>query len=89
MHADFFFEIPRFEEVLDSNSSTHREEVGRPTLRASGGFLTAFFYQIKFRVFTQQILLVYRRPSKTATNKPLNTSGVEESERNNSGQFEK
>ncbi len=58
MTTDFFFEIPRSEELQDSNRSPRREEVGRPTLRASGGFLTTFFYQIKFRVFTQQILLV-------------------------------
>jgi len=79
MTTDFFFEIPRSEELQDSNRSPRREEVGRPTLRASGGFLTACFYQIKFRVFTQQIPLVCRRPSETATDKPPNTSGVEES----------
>ncbi len=54
----FFFEIPRFEEVQDSFSSTHREEVGRPTLGAFGGFLTTFFYQRRFGVFTQEILPV-------------------------------
>ena len=58
MTTDFFCEIPSPKELQDSNRSPRREEVGRPTLRASGGFLTTFFYQIKFRVFTQQILLV-------------------------------
>ena len=42
-----FLEIPRSEELQDSNRSPRREELGRPTLRASGGFLTAFFYQDK------------------------------------------
>ena len=54
----FFFEIPRFEELLDSKCSTRREELGRPTLRVFGGFLLTFFYREKFRVFTQEILLV-------------------------------
>jgi hypothetical protein len=53
-----FFEIPSFEELQDSNCSPRREEVGRPSLRVSGGFLTTFFYQSKLWVFTQQILLV-------------------------------
>ena len=39
----FFFEIPRFEELLDSKCSTHREELGRPTLRASQAELPCAF----------------------------------------------
>ena len=57
MTTDFFFEIPRSEELQDSNRSPRREEVGRPTLGVSGGFLATFFYQANFGLFTQQILL--------------------------------
>ncbi len=39
----FFFEVPRFEELQDSDSSPRREEVGRRTLRDDGGFLLPFF----------------------------------------------
>ena len=53
----FFFEVPSFEELQDSNSSPRREEVGRPTLGAYGGFLPAFFYRASFRLFTQQVSL--------------------------------
>ncbi len=35
----FFFEVPSFEELQDSNSSPRREEVGRHTLGDYGGFL--------------------------------------------------
>ena len=53
----FFWEIPRFEELQDSNSSPRREEVGRRTLGAVGGFLATFFYRASFGFFTQQIPL--------------------------------
>ena len=53
----FFLEVPRIEEVQDSNSSPRREEVGRRTLRAFGGFLPTFFYQANFGLFTREILL--------------------------------
>ncbi len=56
MHA-VFFEIRPFEELQDPKCSPRRGEVGRPTLGAFGGFLTAFFYRAKFQLFTQQILL--------------------------------
>ncbi len=78
MHV-FFLEIPSFEELQDPNSSPRREEVGRPTLRDYGGFLPAFFYRASFEMFTQQISGVCRKASKTITNKPPDTSGVEES----------
>ena len=51
MHV-FFFEIPSFEELQDSDSSPRREEVGRRTLGADGGFLLPFFYRARFREST-------------------------------------
>ncbi len=48
----FFSIIPRIEEVQDPNSSPRREEVGRRTLGAYGGFLPPFFYRARFRLFT-------------------------------------
>ena len=44
----FFLEIPPFEELQDPNSSPRREEVGRRTLGAYGGFLLSFFYRDRF-----------------------------------------
>ena len=44
----FFFEDPPFEEVQGPNSSPRREEVGRRTLGAIGGFLLPFFYRVFF-----------------------------------------
>ncbi len=41
----FFLEIPRIEELQDSDSSPRREEVGRHTLGAFGDFLLSFFYR--------------------------------------------
>ena len=60
----FFLEVPRSEESLDPNGSPRRGEVGRPTLGAFRGFLTTFFYQARFGVFTQQILLAVDEPQK-------------------------
>ncbi len=45
----FLFEIPSFEELQDPNSSPGREEVGRRTLGAIGGFLLSFFYRDRFQ----------------------------------------
>ncbi len=45
----FFFEVPRIEEVQDSDSSPRRGEVGRRTLRDYGGFLLSFFYRASFQ----------------------------------------
>ena len=56
----FFFEIPSFEELQDPNSSPRREEVGRRTLGAIGGFLLSFFYRARFRLFTQQFPMFVR-----------------------------
>ncbi len=44
----FLFEIPRIEELQDPDSSPRREEVGRRTLGAYGGFLLPFFYRASF-----------------------------------------
>ena len=49
MHV-FFFEIPSFEELQDPDSSPRREEVGRRTLGAYGGFLLPFFYRDRFQL---------------------------------------
>ena len=53
----FFWEVPRIEELQDSNSSPRRsprrEEVGRRTLRDYGGFLPSFFYRDRFQSFLE------------------------------------
>ena len=56
----FFLEIPRIEEVQDSNSGPRREEVGRRTLRDYGGFLLPFFCRDRFQEFTRHFLVFYR-----------------------------
>ena len=48
----FFLESPRIEESQDPDSSPRREEVGRRTLGAIGGFLLPFFYRARFQLFT-------------------------------------
>ncbi len=48
----FFFEVPRIEELQDSDSSPRREEVGRRTLRDHGGFLLPFFCRDRSRLFS-------------------------------------
>ena len=60
----FFLEIPSFEELQDPNRSPRREEVGRPTLGAIGGFLARFFYRAKFQLFTQQVPLFVEKLQK-------------------------
>ena len=53
-HACAFFSgIPRIEELQDPDSSPRREEVGRRTLGAIGGFLLPFFYRARFQLFTR------------------------------------
>ena len=52
----FFLEVPPFEEVQDSDSSPRREEVGRRTLRAYGGFLLSFFYRASFTLVNDRNL---------------------------------
>ena len=54
----FFLEIPRIEELQDPDSSPRREEVGRRTLGAYGGFLPPFFYRARFQL-SQVIKLNY------------------------------
>ncbi len=76
MHV-FFFEIPPFEELQDSNSSPRREEVGRPTLGEYGGFLLPFFYRARFRESTSTARK--RQARKVCPNKTPIASGVEES----------
>ncbi len=58
----FFFEIPPFEELQDSDSSPRREEVGRRTLRDYGGFLLSFFYRDRFQLFTRHFLVLQKLP---------------------------
>ena len=53
---DFFFEVPRIEELQDSDSSPRREEVGRRTLGDYGGFLLPFFYRARFHSCTRHFL---------------------------------
>ncbi len=60
----FFFEVPRIEELQDSDSSPRREEVGRRTLGAYGGFLLPFFYRDRFQLFTQQFPVFVEKPQK-------------------------
>ncbi len=74
----FFLEIPRIEELQDPSNSPRREEVGRRTLGDYGGFLLSFFYRARFQLFT--VSDVCLQPSKTTTDKPPDTSGVEESD---------
>ena len=76
MHV-FFFEIPPFEELQDPNSSPRREEVGRRTLGAYGGFLLPFFYRARFRLSTSTTRK--RQARKIYPNKTPIASGVEES----------
>ena len=71
MHV-FFFEVPRIEEVQDSDSSPRREEVGRRTLGAYGGFLPPFFYRARFR----EVHAAFSSASTTITHEPLNTLGI-------------
>ena len=49
----FFFEVRPIEELQDPKISPRREEVGRRTLGAFGGFLARFFYRASFVLFTQ------------------------------------
>ena len=74
MHV-FFFEVRPFGELQDPDSSPRREEVGRRTLGAIGGFLLPFFYRARF----QLLALLFSRASKTTTNKPPGTLGIPES----------
>ncbi len=73
----FFSIIPRIEELQDPDSSPGREEVGRRTLGAYGGFLLPFFYRARFRESTSTTRK--RRARNIYPNKTPIASGVEES----------
>ena len=60
----FFFEVPPFEELQDPKTSPRREEVGRHTLGAIGGFLARFVYRASFEMFTQQFLVFVEKLQK-------------------------
>ncbi len=76
LHGDcFFFEVRRFEELQDPDSSPRREEVGRRTPRDYGGFLPPFFCRASFQLLT----LLFSISSKTTTQKPPDTLGTLES----------
>ena len=53
MHV-IFFEIRPIEELQDPKISPRREEVGRRTLGAIGGFLLSFFYRERFQLLTSK-----------------------------------
>ncbi len=74
----FFFGIPPFEELQDPDSSPRREEVGRRTPGAYGGFLLPFFYRARSRLLA--FSGVRREASTTITNRPPGTFRVEESD---------
>ncbi len=57
----FFFEVPSFEELQDSDSSPRREEVGRRTLGDCGGFLPSFLYRDRFRSFLENPLSTFTK----------------------------
>ena len=69
------FRSPRIEELQDPDSSPRREEVGRRTLGAYGGFLPPFFYRDRFQLCTTR----KRQARKTCPNKTPIASGVERS----------
>ena len=60
----FFSEVPRIGELQDSETSPRREEVGRRTLGAIGGFLARFFYRASFEMFTQQFPMFVEKLQK-------------------------
>ena len=70
----FSFEVPRIEESRDPDGSPRREEVGRRTLGAYGGFLLPFFYHDRFQLFTTR----KRQARNICPNRTPIASGVEE-----------
>ena len=52
------------EESQDPSNSPRREEVGRRTLGAIGGFLLPFFYPDDFEKFTQHFLVFIEKLQK-------------------------
>ncbi len=69
MHV-IFFEIRPIEELQDPNSSPRREEVGRRTLGAVGGFLLPFFYRDRFQLFTQHFPVFVEKLQKLSLTSP-------------------
>ena len=78
MHYRFFVEIRPIEELQDPKISPRREEVGRRTLRAYGGFLLPFFHRARFSRSSRSTTRK-RRARKLYPNKTPIASGVEES----------
>ncbi len=64
MHVLFFLGIPPFEESQDPDGSPRREEVGRRTLGAYGGFLLPFFCRARFRLLARHFLVLVEKPQK-------------------------
>ena len=60
----FFVEVRPIEELQGSKTSPRREEVGRGTLGAFGGFLVTIFYRASFGFFTRQIPVSVDEPQK-------------------------
>ena len=52
------------EESRDPEMSPRREEVGRRTLGAIGGFLLSFFYRARFQLFTRQFPMFVEKLQK-------------------------
>ncbi len=65
MHYRFFLEIRPIEESQDPKISPRREEVGRRTLGAIGGFLLAFFLSGEVSIVRAAGSGVRRKASKT------------------------
>ena len=59
-----FFEVRPIGELQDSDSSPRREEVGRHTLGAIGGFLLSFFHRDRFQLSTQHFLVFIEKLQK-------------------------
>ncbi len=66
----FFFEIRPIEELQGSSDSPRREEVGRRTLGAIGGFLLSFFYPDDFEKFTRHFLVFIEKLQKLSPRSP-------------------
>ncbi len=80
-HARVFFsEVPSCEELQGSGNSPRREEVGRRTLGAYGGFLLPFFYRARFQSFLREStfhLYEVKVESRFSRNGPVNRTRLE------------
>jgi hypothetical protein len=61
------------EELQDPDSSPRREEVGRRTLGAYGGFLPPFFYRARFREVARGIFYCFKNYHSQASKHSGNT----------------